>query len=107
MKRSLTSTIVGSVVLLVIAYIVVNVVGMLRETGSTNSMLNDDILHQKSAKEVAQQLFDAGFTITSMPPQMRAEGPKHSIFGYTTWITIDMGLDKNGDLGKFHIDRAH
>lgn len=93
-------------VVAILVWVVVVVAGVGGEAAKMDAMMKDDVQQHKSLDEVKKQLTDAGYTIQGDDKSMKADGPKHSLLVYTTWLTINLGFDENAVLRTYHLDRT-
>jgi hypothetical protein len=99
-----------TIICVVIGAVLLSVVALAASVGSEASkmdkLLKDDMTKHASLSDVKSQLAEAGYTIDSEAPTLKATGPKHSMIFYTTWLYVNITFDQVGTMTGYHLDRA-
>lgn len=106
MKGKIWLIVSGVLALVVIAVVVVGI-GVGSEASKLKDSMEAAVSHHAAKADIEQQLAGMGYKVAdAAAPELKAEGGKHSLFVYNTWLTVDVKFDDQAKANAYHMDRA-
>ena len=97
---------VGGVAGLLVIWAVVVAVSVGSEASHMNDVLNTQLHNHVQADALKDALKKEGYEVTSVGPPLLANGPKHLLLVYATWLTVKAEFAEDGRMRGFNLTRA-